>query len=305
MALSARGGATGERPQEPTYRASLSLPRDEARRTAALFSELLWPPADAVGLVEADSGPWRVDVYFSHPPDLDLLKKFLCEDCQLDDPPGIIVETLADTDWITASQHARPPVVAGRYIVHGAHDRAKVRRRRWAIEIEASQAFGTGHHGSTEGCLIALDRLLRHHPVSRALDIGAGTGVLAIALAKAGCHLVLANDSDRLAVAAAREAVRQNGVADRVQVLQAAGLQHVQIRHHAPFDLVVANILARPLAALSGGIARHTRPGSIVVLSGLLRAQASALAACYRAHGFALERRVTIGDWATLVLRRH
>ena len=274
-------------------------------RTADLLSELLWPPAEAVGLIEADDGPWRVDAYFSLPPDTDLLDRFLREQCGLDRSHGLAVEALAQTDWVATSQAARPPVAAGRFIVHGAHDRQHVGRRQWAIEIEAVQAFGTVHHSSTAGCLMALDRVTRRARLDRALDIGTGSGVLAIALAKAGCLRVLASDNDPLAVTAAREAVKQNGVASRVRVIEATGLGHRLIHNRAPYDLVTANILARPLAGLAGPIARHTRPGSVVVLSGLLADQAGPLTARYRAHGFALADRVNLGDWATLVLRRH
>jgi len=294
-----------DQPASTTYRASLLLSPEEARRTADLITELLWPPADAVGLLEADTGPWRVDAYFTLPPDAGLLERFLREECRLEGAHDLAIEALAQTDWVAASQAERPPVIAGRFIVHGAHDRQRVGRRRWAMAIEASQAFGTGHHGSTTGCLIVLDQLLRRARIGRALDIGTGTGLLAIALAKAGCAKVLANDNDPLAVAAAREAVKWNGVASKVRVFHAAGLRHAAIKTHAPYDLVVANILARPLVSLAGEIARHTRPGSTVVLSGVLHDQASPLAACYRAHGFVLAKRLRIGDWATLALRRH
>ncbi len=293
-------------PMTATHRVTIPLHgADDARRTADLLSELLWPPADAVGLRETRDGLWRVDAYFALPPRRDQLERFLRETCGLAASPPFAIEELAPTDWVAASQAARPPVAAGRFIVHGAHDRQRVGHRRWAIEIEAGQAFGTGHHGSTAGCLAAIDRVTRRAPPRRALDVGTGSGVLAVALAKAGCPRVLACDNDPLAVAAARQAVKENGVASRVRAKVASGLGHRLIGNRAPYDLVAANILARPLAGLAGAIARHTRPRSVVVLSGLLDAQSGPLAARYRAHGFALADRVRIGDWTTLVLRRH
>jgi ribosomal protein L11 methyltransferase len=195
-------------------------------------------------------------------------------------------------------------VIAGRFTVHGAHDRAALATNRIGIEIEAALAFGTGHHGTTRGCLLALDRIVQERARRRArvLDIGTGTGVLAIAAARALRAPVLASDIDAEAVRIARENARLNGCAALVQCLHAAGLASTQFRARAPFDLVFANILLGPLTRLARPMRRVLAPGARVILSGLLAAQENAALAAYRPHGLRLVRRIPLGEWVTLVL---
>src|SRR5262249_54296023 len=211
------------------------------------------------------------------------------------------------------------PVEAGRFVVHGAHDRARVRANRIGIEIAAALAFGTGHHGTTRGCLLALDRIVKAQRRQRDASVGAtaprkrrrralplalGTGVLAIAAAKALRRPVLASDIDVRAVTIARDNARTNRVGAVVEVIHAAGVPTRPFRARAPYDLIFANILLDPLKALATPMARLVAPNGQVVLSGLLTAQAGAAPASYRARGLALARRVTLAGWATLTLVR-
>jgi ribosomal protein L11 methyltransferase len=194
-------------------------------------------------------------------------------------------------------------VRAGRFLVHGRHDRGKVPPGRFTLEIDAGLAFGTAHHATTRGCLIALDRLLKRWRPAQVLDIGTGTGILAIAAAKALDGPVIASDMDPVAVAVAAENARRNGVRSRVLVVKAEGLAHPALRR-ANADLLFANILLRPLLELAPAFARALKPGGVCVLSGILDTQARQVEARFRALGFRLDSRILLGGWTTLLLRR-
>jgi ribosomal protein L11 methyltransferase len=284
------------------YRASVSLPRRPAETVSAALSELYWPPAEAVGLFENSPETWSVDAYFSEPPDADRLRRFLAEHGAGD--VECVIEAVPDADWVAITQERLHPVRAGRFIVHGSHDRARVGRGRWTIEIDAGQAFGTAHHGSTRGCVEALDAIAKRERFSRILDLGTGTGVLAIAAARLWRARVIASDVDPVAAATASANARRNGTGSLVTAVTAAGLAHPLIRAGAPYDLVIANILARPLIGLASPLARMVRTGGVTVLSGITRNQAARVAAAYRAAGFAHYRRIVIDEWVTLTLRR-
>jgi ribosomal protein L11 methyltransferase len=187
--------------------------------------------------------------------------------------------------------------------VHGQHDRASVPQNKLGIEIEAALAFGTGHHGTTRGCLLLLDHVLKARRVTRVLDLGTGTGVLAIAAAKALRSRVLASDIDAPSVRVARENARANGVGDLMHVIRANGLSAPDFAQAGPFDLVLANILANPLKQLAGPIAAHLAPGALVILSGLLTPQAAGVIAGYRARGLVPLRHWRIEGWSSLLLR--
>jgi ribosomal protein L11 methyltransferase len=219
---------------------------------------------------------------------------------------AVVFEEIAATDWVTASLAGLAPVAVGRFLVHGRHDRARVKPNHIGIEIEAALAFGTGHHGTTRGCLEALDRFAKLAPVRRArvLDVGTGTGVLAIAAAKALRARVIAGEIDPVAVRVARGNIARNGVARFVDVISADGVAPARFRARAPYDLVFANILLRPLKRLARPLARLVAPDARLVLSGLAPMQAQAAIAAYRAQGLALERRLQRENWLTLVLRR-
>lgn len=215
-------------------------------------------------------------------------------------------DEIEQRDWVAASLAGLVPVRAGRVVVHGAHDRAAVLPNEIGIEIEAALAFGTGHHGTTRGCLLAIGEVLRRRRVRSALDLGTGTGVLAIAVARLAHAPVLATDIDAVAVRTARENARRN-LAPGVSLIRARGLIHPLLRAAARdpalrFDLVVANILAGPLADMASDIARVLAPGGALILSGLLTHEARRVGAAYRARGLRSRRVRVIEGWATLDL---
>jgi ribosomal protein L11 methyltransferase len=269
-----------------------------AKRLADLLSEGLDAAETAVAAFEGLDGRWNVEIHFEVPPDEAAVRQ-LVEQVTTAVPT---FETVEAKDWVAASLADLKPVAAGRFAVHGAHDRAKLASNRVGIEIEAALAFGTGHHGTTRGCLLALDHLLKARHPRRILDIGTGTGVLAIAAAKALHVPVLASDIDPEAVRIARENARLNGCAALVECVRAAGLSAARFRARAPFDLVFANILLRPLTRLAHPMRHVLAPDARVVLSGLLSAQENAALAAYRPHGLRLVRRIPLGEWVTLVL---
>jgi ribosomal protein L11 methyltransferase len=219
--------------------------------------------------------------------------------------PAPMLAAVPDQDWVALSQAALPPVAAGRFLVHGRHDRRHARPRRTAIEIEAGQAFGTGHNATTALCLEAIDRLVRRRHFTSVLDLGCGTGVLAIAAAQAMAGaLVLAVDSDPVAAAIARANVRLNRMGQRVRVVDATGFAHPRLRTPRLFDLVLANLLPGPLIDLAPAMRRALRPHGVAVLCGLLEHQVRELAATYRAQGFGLIARARRAGWSVLTLAR-
>jgi ribosomal protein L11 methyltransferase len=272
--------------------------------------------ADAIGrdahlgelghdLHEAAADRWQVCVYFADRPDAADSAALVRALREAGAPAAAFdVTPLPETDWVAKSLAALAPVRAERFLVHGRHDRARVLPNDIAIEIEAGLAFGTGHHGTTSGCLTAIDRLARSRPIRNALDLGTGSGLLAIAIAKRMKATVVASDIDPVAVAVARENTRLNGVGGSVATAVADGLNARAIGARAPYDLIVANILAGPLVALAPAIRRNLAPGGTVILSGLLTTQARRVAAIYRGQGLRREGAILLGEWATLVLRR-
>ncbi len=212
------------------------------------------------------------------------------------------IEALPALDWVAESQKGRPPLEVGRFFVHGGHAAGARPAGAIAVRIDAGQAFGTGHHESTRGCLLALGALARRGRPRRCLDLGCGSGILAIAMAKLWRVPVLASDIDPVAVAVTRANARLNGVTPLVRAALSDGPARRSLASRGPYDVIVANILAGPLRAMAGGLARALAPGGRLVLSGLLRGQDGAVLARYRARGLGLERRVALGDWVTLVL---
>jgi ribosomal protein L11 methyltransferase len=196
------------------------------------------------------------------------------------------------------------PVQAGRYRIHGSHDRGAGNANAIAIEIEAATAFGTGHHGTTAGCLRALSDLAKRRRIRSAMDVGTGSGVLAIAIAKTWRVPVIATDIDPIAVAVAAANARLNRAARDVRAVCADGLHHGLVRRSAPFDLIVANILAAPLAKFAPAIAANLAPGGTLILSGLLPDQRRWITAAYRTQGLALRRASVLDGWLTLIFER-
>jgi len=271
-----------------------------ARRLSDLLSERLEETAAAVAAFEATDGQWNVEVHFEEAPDEAAVRSLVRDAAggELD----LVFETVAARDWVAASLAGLKPVAAGRFTVHGEHDRSIVAPNRIGIEIEAALAFGTGHHGTTRGCLLALAGLFKSARPRRVLDVGTGTGVLAIAAARALRCPVLASDIDPQAVQIARANARLNRASPLVSCVHAAGLADRRFRAHAPFDLILANILLAPLTRLARPMRSLLAPGAHAVLSGLLASQENAALAAYRPHGFVLRERIPLGEWVTLVL---
>jgi ribosomal protein L11 methyltransferase len=353
-------------PFASTILATVETDGRTAQRLADGLTEALDPGETAIAAFEAADRAWTVEIYFEHEPDEAAVRRLVAG--LAGEPAGqaLVFAPVAARDWVAASLDGLPPVRAGRFFVHGAHHRARLPANRIGIEIEAALAFGTGHHGTTRGCLLALDRIakarrarpapplpargervgvrgrfhesaplrirsnaqnpetapspgLLRNPTSprtrgevinraaplrkswRVLDVGTGTGVLAIAAARSLRANVIAGDIDPVSVRLARENARLNRV-PALAIIHARGLSDRRFR--APYHLVFANILLGPLKGLAKPIAALAAPGAFVVLSGLLPSQANAAFAAYRAHGFVLERRIPLEGWMTLVLRR-
>ena len=276
---------------------------DTGRSVSGLLGEVIKPGPLAVTLFEDKPPAFVVGAYYEHEPST----------CDIDGALAHLsmrigratVETVPDENWVAISQAALPPIHAGRFIVHGSHDRARVGLRPLAIEIEAGEAFGTGHNATTSGCLEMIDALTRRHRFGRVLDLGCGTAILAIAAARALPHArVAASDNDPVAINIATANTHLNRVAARVRVVVAAGFEHPLLRRPQSFDLVLANILPRPLIALAPAMRRALRPGGIAVLSGLLNHQAHQVRAQYHAAGLRLLSVRRHAGWTVLALQR-
>jgi ribosomal protein L11 methyltransferase len=260
---------------------------------------------EAVGSAQiVGPGQWAVAVHFRDPPNEAAVRAVVAIAAGREAANALAFSALQAEDWVKASLEGLSPVEAGRFFVHGAHDRACVPLNRIGIEIEAALAFGTGHHGTTRGCLIALDAIARASRPRRVLDVGTGSAVLAIAAARALRRRVLASDVDLVAVKTARENARLNRVGAAITVVRADGLRMRVFRKRGPFDLVFANILLEPLLRFAAPLAKLTAPGAHAVLSGLLASQANAVLAAYRERGLFLQRRILLDGWVTVVLRR-
>jgi ribosomal protein L11 methyltransferase len=287
----------------PTFTALTTIAGAEAAEALGEALDRLEPEPAGIGVseIEDGSGLWEVGGYFEERPDeaaLDLLAAAF-------GARPFTVSELPDTDWVAKVRRELAPVEAGRFFVYGSHDADKVPEGVLSLLIEAAMAFGTGHHGTTKGCLIAFDRLLgAGPPPARVADVGAGTAVLAMAAAKAGCRDIVAGDIDPVAVEVAAANVAANGLAGRVACVEAAGFGHPAFDAVTPADLVFANILKGPLVDLAPEMARRVAPGGHAILSGLLTDQGAGVAELYARHGFNQVHRDDIGDWTCLTLRR-
>ena len=247
---------------------------------------------------DEDRDVWRIDAFPTTEDEQAALVAALANFPKL----RVVTEKLADADWLAMALSGLPPVHAGRFFVYGAHDKGLAPPSAVNLRIEAGAAFGTGHHGTTVGCLLAFDHLLKRRRFARVLDVGCGTGVLAIAAARTGSKTALGTDIDGPSVRIANENAQLNRA--KARFVHASGLNDARVRKPAPYDLVFANILAPPLVALSQDIKRALKPGGIAILSGLLRTQERRIIAAYVSRGFRLERRIRRDAWSALVLRR-
>ncbi|WNV09068.1 50S ribosomal protein L11 methyltransferase [Tardiphaga sp. 709] len=275
-----------------------------AKRIVDLLTESFEEGQAAIAAFESPEGRWDVTVHFADPPDEVSIRDLVSLASDDTVAASIVFDSIEAKDWVKESLEGLVPVRAGRFIVHGQHDRDKVRPNQLGIEIEAALAFGTGHHGTTRGCLIYLDYVLRAKAPKRMLDLGTGTGVLAIAAAKATKRRVLATDIDPMSVKVARENMRLNGVGNLVDTVCATGFSSPAFGDRAPFDLILANILANPLRAMSTDMSRHLTRNGMVILSGLLPHQAMSVIAAYRARGLVLRKHQIIEGWSSLLMQR-
>ncbi len=286
-----------------TFVARLTADEASARRIANFLAESLDPSEVACAAFELPDKSWQVDIHFRKEPVKAELREMIALAGDEKSASTVKVERVAARDWVKESLEGLKPVAAGRFVVHGAHDRTRVPSHRIGIEIEAATAFGTGHHGTTRGCLLALDALARRGPRPRhILDIGTGSGVLAIAAAKLYRVPVLATDIDPRAVQNARANAQRNGVGALVTVVHAGDLRAPQVVARAPYDLVTANILLHPLQRLAAPTARQLMPNARMVISGVLASQANAALAAYRSQGLVLERSFALDGWVTPVM---
>lgn len=263
----------------------------------------------AVGAVSAfetaSGGPWQVEGLSLAPPDSAALEIMLALAWSgRGSPPVPTIEPVAPKDWLSENQQSFPPLAVGRFFIRGSHYRGPLPAGRIDLLIDAATAFGTGEHASTRGCLAALDRLARRGRRRRILDMGTGTGILAIAAAKTWRRPVAARDIDPESVRVTARNAAGNGVGSLVAVRRADGYRDRSLRRAPPFDLIFANILARPLAAMAPHLARALAPGGIAILSGLLARQERSVLAAHRRLGLALRRRIAIDGWHTLVIAR-
>ncbi len=287
-----------------THRASFAIGSEQAaRRVVDLLTESFFEGQAAISAFEGPGGRWDITVHFADPPDQASVRELVGIAAGDEVAKVITFDTVEAKDWVKASLEDLVPVPAGHFVVHGAHDRMRVPANKLAIEIEAALAFGTGHHGTTRGCLLLLDHVLKANRPRRVLDLGTGTGVLAIAAAKALHIGVLASDIDPLSVRVACENARLNQTGHLVQAICATGFSAPQFANTRPFDLVLANILANPLRQLATPMARHLAPSALVILSGLLTHQAAGVIAAYRARGLVPLRHLRIEGWSSLLLR--
>jgi ribosomal protein L11 methyltransferase len=274
--------------------------RAEAEAAAAAIDSDVALEGATYSIIEEDEDRaiWRIDAFPTSPSEADALRASLARYAGL----AVVTEKIADADWLAMALSGLPPIRAGRFFVFGVHDRGRAPVNAVQLRIEAGAAFGTGHHGTTVGCLLAFDRLLKAKRFAKVLDVGAGTGLLAIAAARTGSRVAVGTDIDPISVRIANENARVNKA--NARFVHADGLTHPLIRADAPYDLVFANILARPLVRLAQPIAEALRPGGHAILSGLLHSQSRQVFAAYRSRGFRIVRRIRRDAWATLVLRR-
>ncbi len=289
----------------------LSTSGEKARALTELLGEVFDPTETAISAFEIEEGvttlslnaPWKVEIYFASHPDeeavRDLLRPIVGD--VIDDTP---FTTVNQQDWVAASLEGLKPVRAGRVLVHGAHDRDAVRVNDIAIEIEAALAFGTGHHGTTAGCLLALDAEMKKRRPRHGLDVGTGTGILALALAKQIKRKVVAGDIDAIAVEVSAHNARLNHAPQALDLYVAPGLRHAKANRPGHFDLVFANILAGPLKRLAPSIARALSADGTLILSGLLAMDVAGVVSAYRHQGIYLAGQSQREGWATLVMKK-
>jgi ribosomal protein L11 methyltransferase len=285
-----------------TIRATLTAAFPEARRISNFLERDYGGDGVVVSLDEKPGGLWSVDAYFEEGSEEEIAKTIRDRLGSDAFTAPLTVDVLPETDWVRAGLETLKPIAVGRFLVHGSHDRGSANPGRVAIEIDAGLAFGTGHHATTAGCLAVLDRLARARRFRKPLDLGTGSGVLAIALAKMLRRKVVATVIDPVAIEVAAENAARNGVAPWIETVTAADVAHKAVRAGAPYDLVVANILAEPLCRLAPKLVPLIAHGGTLALSGLLPPQRERVVAAYGVQGLRLRAARTFDGWSVLVL---
>jgi len=297
-------------PNNAAHKLSLVSDERRARAVADLIAESFEPGAAASAAFETeerrpDGGrAWAMEAYFGFAPDEAIVRALIAAASDEGTARAATFGLTEKRDWVANSLAGLNPVRAGRFLVHGAHDRARVKPNDVAIEIEAGLAFGTGHHGTTRGCLILFDRLLKRRIPAAVIDVGCGAGVLAIAAAKALRRKIWAGDIDPTAVEVANANARLNGVGALCRAVLSRGVEARAMREGAPYDLAFANILAKPLRLMAPSLAGVIAPRGEAIVSGLILADVPGVLASWRAQGFHLAERVDLEGWASLRLRR-
>ena len=283
---------------------SVSLTKEQAYALVDAVSERDDLALTASAHENEETGEWIFEASCDSPPDIEAFSE-LARQVLGGSVDFSVVPIDPEINWVAKSLEGLAPVIAGGFYVYGSHETGPIPDGLTPMKIDAAQAFGTGHHETTTGCLEAIEALLTEHTPSRMIDIGTGTGVLAIALAKRLEAVILATDIDPIAVTTTIENAVENGVGDQIDAIEATGLDHPEINARAPYDLVVANILAGPLTELAPGVGAITQPGGTAILSGILNTQADGVIAAYRAAGFALKVHLKRKEWTTLVLEKN
>jgi ribosomal protein L11 methyltransferase len=297
-------------PNNAAHRLTLVSDERRARAAADLIAESFDPgEAASTAFETADLWPgggtaWLMEAYFGFPPDEEEVRALIAAASDEETARSATFGLTEKRDWVASALAGLTPVRAGRFLVHGRHDRARVSLNDVGVEIEAGLAFGTGHHGTTRGCLLHFDRLLKRRRPQRVLDVGCGAGVLAIAAAKVLRRKAWLGDIDPVAVQVANGNARLNGVGSLCRAIVSRGIEAQALREGAPYDVVFANILAKPLRLLAPSVAAVTAPDGAAIISGLLPADVAGLLASWRPQGFYLAERIDLEGWASLRLRR-
>jgi ribosomal protein L11 methyltransferase len=298
-------------PNNAAHLMRLVTEEEIARQIADLVVETFDPAETAAAAFELEAntrdwnkGPWVVEIYFGEAPDEDNVRELIACVCGPELAAQAEFGRVAEQDWVKSALEGLTPVRAGRFLVHGSHDRGRTRTHEIALEIEAALAFGTGHHGTTRGCLLMLDYILKRRRPRNVLDVGTGTGVLAMAAARALRQPVAAGDIDPVSVEAARSNAVLNGAGPWLRPVVAKGAAHPALRDGGPYDLIFGNILARPLRQLAPDLARLADVDGELILSGLLGRDVPGVLSSYAAQGFYLQRRLDLEGWATLLMTR-
>eukprot|EP00439_Symbiodinium_sp_Y106_P089899 s1_g2435.t1 len=288
------------------WKATFAAPVAHADAFATLLSDAFHPDAQAVATAEVEEHvTWSVEAYYNDEPNAEQIETIigpLAEELNLP-MPEVTVEALPDVNWVAKSLEGLAPIETDRFFVHGAHDADKCPASRIPLLVDAGEAFGTGHHGTTLGCLKFIEKECARRRPSRILDLGCGTGLLAIAAAKLTGQCIVASDIDPIATRVTRENARVNNMHPLIKTITAKGTDSPDLKTQGPYDLLIANILARPLAQMAPGVEQQLARGGTLILSGILHAQEQMVLSAYRSQGLYLHDRLRIDEWVTLRLR--